>query len=177
MSCWAPTSLLRVAVIIGVASGTLSSSPAAAEDRARAPADTAKSGNTTKLRIPARSLAQVQMEPPLAPEVAAGTIARSALRAELARGIGAFLRHVRMRPALDRGRFVGWRVVELFPQRPEIRVLVLRRGDTIRRVNGRSVERPEDFKLVWDGLADATELVLDIQRDGNPSKLRYAIVD
>jgi type II secretory pathway component PulC len=43
------------------------------------------------------------------------------------------------------------------------------------RVNGRSIERPEDFKSIWDSLSDATQLVLDIERDGKPSTLRYTI--
>jgi type II secretory pathway component PulC len=56
-------------------------------------------------------------------------------------------------------------------------VQVLRPGDTVSRVNGRSVERPEEFKLVWDSLKGARELVLDIVREGHPSRLHYAIAD
>ena len=128
-----------------------------------------------KLRISRRSLESLETEPKLALEINAGVISRATLRAELARGIGRFLRDVRTEPAFSRGRFVGWRVLELFPKRPEIRVQVLRPGDTVLRVNGRSVERPEEFKQVWDSLAEARELVLDIQRDTRASKLRYTI--
>jgi type II secretory pathway component PulC len=116
-------------------------------------------------------------EPKLAPEINAGVISRSQLHAELARGIAQFLRQVRMEPAFERGRFVGWRVLELFSKRKDIRVGVLRAGDTVLRVNGRSVERPEEFKNVWDGLASARELVIEIRRDSQPSKLRYTIAD
>jgi type II secretory pathway component PulC len=45
----------------------------------------------------------------------------------------------------------------------------------VRRVNGQSVERPEDFKTLWDTLGDATQLVLEIERDGESSTVRYAI--
>jgi type II secretory pathway component PulC len=54
-------------------------------------------------------------------------------------------------------------------------VKVLRPGDTIVRVNGESIERPEAFKAVWDSLVDAKEIVLEIERDGQASKLHYTI--
>ena len=39
----------------------------------------------------------------------------------------------------------------------------------------KTIERPEQFKTLWDSLASASELVLDIERDGRPSRLRYVI--
>ena len=111
----------------------------------------------------------------LAKDIQAGTISRVALRAELDRGIGRFLQHVRVQAALSRGHFVGWKLVSLFAKRPEINVQVLKPGDILLRVNGESVERPEAFKSVWDSLADAKEIVLEIERDGQPSTLHYAI--
>jgi type II secretory pathway component PulC len=107
--------------------------------------------------------------------VNAGTISRAELKAQLALGIGRFLQQVRSEPALVQGRWTGWRLLSLFANRADVRVRVLRVGDTVSRVNGQSIERPEDFKAVWDTLADAKELVLDIEHEGKPSKLRYAI--
>jgi type II secretory pathway component PulC len=151
---------------------------AVAQD-ANAPATTvpAANGGTPHLRINKRSLDTLGTDPALAQEVEAGAIPRSLLRAELSRGIGPFLRQVRTEPAFARGRFVGWRVLDLFAGRQDVHVLVLRAGDTVVRVNGHSVEHPEQFKAIWDGAGDASELVLDIQRDGHASKLRYAISD
>ena len=114
-------------------------------------------------------------EAPLPLELNAGVISRAALEAELASGIGRFLQQVKTTPNVVRGRFVGWRVVALFPNRSDIRVSVLRPGDTVTKINGQSVERPEQFKVLWDGMAKANELILDIQRDGLPSRLRYTI--
>jgi hypothetical protein len=142
-----------------------------------APVPIAADGSVPKLRLTRRSLESLETEPKLAQEVNAGVITRRTLQAELARGIGRFLRDVRTEPAFARGRFVGWRVLELFSKRPEIKVPVLRPGDTVLRVNGRSVERPEEFKQVWDGLANAQELVIEIQRDSRPSRLRFTIAD
>lgn len=114
-------------------------------------------------------------EPPLPVELNAGVISRAALEAELASGIGRFLQQVRAEPSVARGRFVGWRVTSLFANRSDVHVQVLRPGDTVTRVNGQSIERPEQFKALWDAMAKATELVLDIQREGRSSRLRYTI--
>jgi type II secretory pathway component PulC len=109
-------------------------------------------------------------------EVQAGSIERSALRAELSRGIGRFLQNVKTEAVLSHGHFVGWRLLALFPKRPDVRVQALKQGDVLIRVNGQSIERPEDFKSVWDTLETAKELVLEIERDGQPSTLRYDII-
>lgn len=111
------------------------------------------------------------------PVVRVGTIARSALRAELARGIGRFLQNVKTEAVLSHGHFVGWRMLALFPKRPDVQVQGIKAGDVLVRVNGVSVERPEDFKSIWDTLDTAKELILDIEREGHPSALHYAIVD
>jgi type II secretory pathway component PulC len=111
----------------------------------------------------------------LGADVNAGTIPRALLRAEMERGIGRFLQQVRTQAVVSHGHFLGWRVLSLFAKRPDVKVSVLRPGDTIVRVNGESIERPEAFKAVWDGLVDAKEIVLEIERDGQASKLHYAI--
>jgi hypothetical protein len=111
----------------------------------------------------------------LSTDVQAGSIPRAALRAELARGIGRFLQNVKVRGAVDHGVFNGWRVLGLFAKRPDVHVGVLQVGDTIRSVNGESIERPEAFKQIWDKLADAKELTIEIERAGQISTLHYAI--
>ncbi|HKU42047.1 MAG TPA: hypothetical protein VJR89_28005 [Polyangiales bacterium] len=108
-------------------------------------------------------------------EVNGGVIPRDALKAELGRGIGRFLQQVRAEPVVSRGRFLGWRLMTLFPSRSDVHVSGIKAGDVVRRVNGQSVERPEDFKALWDTLAEATQLVLEIERDGESSTVRYTI--
>jgi hypothetical protein len=153
-------------------------SPVLADDAAPKPDPAADGGTIPALKIRRRTLESLGVEPPeLAREVDAGVIPRAALHAELSRGIGQFLRQVRTQPALARGRFIGWRLLQLFEGRTDVHVLVLRPGDTVLRVNGHSVERPEEFKAIWDSLESAAELVLDIQRGGRASTLRYSIVD
>jgi hypothetical protein len=113
----------------------------------------------------------------IAADVQVGTIARSALRAELARGIGRFLQNVKTEAVLSRGHFMGWRILSLFAKRPDVQVKGISAGDVLLRVNGQSIERPEEFKDVWDSLETAKELVLEIERQGQPSTLHYRIVE
>ena len=113
----------------------------------------------------------------LNPTVQVATIPRALLRAELTRGIGRFLQNVKTEAVLSHGHFVGWRLLALFPKRPDVHVQGIQTGDVLVRVNGVSIERPEDFKSVWDTLETAKELVLEIEREGQPSALHYTIVD
>jgi hypothetical protein len=169
MRVWTSQPARLVAVIY-----LLSAGASLAHAQAVLPAEEAAGRPMPELKLNARTLATLEAEPSL-PKIEAGVIPRVALKAELQRGIGAFLRQVRTKPALERGRFVGWRVIELFKKRPDIRVLGLRPGDTVLKINGRSLERPEQFKLVWDGLLDASELIVEIERAGRRCELRYVI--
>ncbi|HKP61572.1 MAG TPA: hypothetical protein VJV78_32805 [Polyangiales bacterium] len=132
-------------------------------------------GKTAKIENPPRRAERLPVDEPLPLEMNAGVISRAVLQAELALGIGRFLQQVRAEPNVTRGRFLGWRVVTLYPNRTDIQVQVLRPGDTVMRVNNQPIERPEQFKALWDAMAKANELVLDIQRDGRSSRLRYTI--
>jgi type II secretory pathway component PulC len=122
-----------------------------------------------------RSVERATTERGLPREVNAGAISRTLLRAQLALGIGRFLQQVRAEAALSNGHWTGWRLRSLFANRADVQVRVLRVGDIVSHINGQSIERPEDFKAVWDTMTDAGELVLDIERDGRPSRLRYTI--
>jgi hypothetical protein len=115
---------------------------------------------------------------PGAPErLEGGEIPRATLLAVLSHGIGRFLQKVRAEAHLVAGRFLGWRLLALFENDPAVRVGVLQPGDTVLRVNGQSIERPEQFKNVWDSMATESELVLLVQRAGKRTEVRYRIVD
>ncbi len=124
--------------------------------------------------------------PPVVPEAAppdgparieGGDIPRPVLLAVLSRGVGRFLQHVHAEPHLVGGRFVGWRLVSLFEADPQLQRGALQPGDTVMRVNGQSIERPEQFKSVWDSLGTQSELMLQVQRAGKQTQVRYRIVD
>jgi S1-C subfamily serine protease len=120
--------------------------------------------------------------PPAAAAAAAthiegGDIPRPVLLAVLSRGIGRFLQHVHAEAHLIGGRFVGWRLLSLFDGDPNVQSGALQPGDTVMRVNGQSIERPEQFKNVWDSMATQSELMLLVQRAGKQTQVRYRIVD
>lgn len=106
----------------------------------------------------------------------AGEIRREKLLTVLNAGPGRFLQRVRVKKADDpQGRFAGWRIVELFPGETDV-ATVLVPGDIVVRVNGQSVERPEQFKSVWDSLALSSELIVTVRRGATQSDVRYRIV-
>jgi type II secretory pathway component PulC len=107
--------------------------------------------------------------------VSQGTISRLELDAVLDQGLGRFLGRVTTEPHLEEGRFVGHRLTEL---RSELFGGVdLLPGDTLLRVNGASVERPEQALRVWNELHVASELTIDLLRGGERRQLRFAIVE
>jgi len=109
--------------------------------------------------------------------VSTGVIARNKLVAVLDGGLGRFLQHVETEPAFHKGAFVGFRLVSLFPGEPAFASLDLRPGDTVTRINGKSIERPEQAAAVWESLRTASNLVVDYRRNDEEHALRFTIVD
>lgn len=103
---------------------------------------------------------------------------RSAVRAVVAGGLGAFLQHVELddQPAMKDGRFHGFRLARL--RDPGYwRGVDLRPGDVIVRVNGMPIEHPEEALEVFRSLDSASELRVEYERDGKPKELRLPIVN
>ncbi len=129
---------------------------------------------------PARTQTAAAVEPeperpPPAPPASEGTIVRAELDPVLEAGLGRFLQRVATEPHLDAGRFVGHRITEL---RGELFAGVdLRPGDTLLRINGMPIERPEEALAAWNALRVASELTIDLLREGAPRQLRFAIAE
>ncbi len=116
-------------------------------------------------------------EPPPPPPSTQGEIPRVALAAVLDAGLGRFLQGVETEPELDGGRFVGFRIVSLYPDDERMRAVDLAPGDVVISVNGLPIERPEQAMHVWSSLRVVSELLIDYRRDGAERQLRFAIVD
>jgi type II secretory pathway component PulC len=125
---------------------------------------------------------------PVAPPVAApkpaelasaklppGVIARTDLNQFLDAAPGSFLQHVESEPRFRAGRFQGWKVTAFFPGDARFAGVDLRAGDVVTRVNGSSIERPEQLMQVWEALRTSKELVVDVERAGAPRTLRWSI--
>ena len=105
----------------------------------------------------------------------AGVIPRAALNTVLSASPGFFLQHVDTKPRYRSGHFAGWKLASFFPGDPRFQTVDLHAGDVVTRVNGSTVERPEQLLELWERLKTDKELVVDIERDGQPHTLRWTI--
>jgi S1-C subfamily serine protease len=105
-----------------------------------------------------------------------GTIPRADLERVLSQSPGAFLSHIDSAPTFQGRRFSGWRLNAFFPGDPRFGG-ALQAGDVVTRVNGQSIEQPEQFMQVWEGARFRRDLTVDILRDGRPRTLSWQIVD
>jgi len=118
--------------------------------------------------------AKLQTPPPLPDH----TLARSAVRAAVDQGLGAFLQRVELddQPVMAAGKFHGFRISNL--RDPDFWAGVdLKAGDVVTGVNGFPIERPEQAQTAFESLQVASELKVAYDRDGKPHELVYAIVD
>lgn len=172
------TRVVTVWALLGLSSVAIGCAASTAERAS----STTPAPKTAPPKAPAAQV-EVAAEPPaasasvaLAPSVDGGEIAREELLDVLAQGIGRFLQRVRVSADRDaKGRFAGWRLVRLFPGEASEGQGVLQAGDSLLRVNGQSIERPEQLKTVWDSLATSSELILTVRRAEQQSEVRYRI--
>jgi len=115
-----------------------------------------------------------------------GGVARVLGRNELARadvsavvdaGLGRFLRTVDVSPVLERGAFVGFRILRFRSEDGRYDAIELAPGDVVVRVNGSPIERPEQALAIFNGLRVVSELRVEYTRAGERREVRFAIVD
>lgn len=146
--------------------GFLSAHCAGARPRVEDPSEIPAAPSTT-------SAARAQAE---APDEGPSALTRAVLAEAVRGGFGSFLSAVTVSPVLRGGRFVGFRLDEArHLRRWNAAGLPLRAGDVVTRVNGRSIERPGDALAVFQGLIAATEIRVEVLRDGAPQELRLAV--
>jgi type II secretory pathway component PulC len=80
-------------------------------------------------------------------------------------------------PVFLAGKFHGFRVAELRGGPEEWSGIDLKPGDVVTSVNGFPIERPEQALEAFQSLSVASELRVDLEREGEPRSLRWAIVD
>jgi general secretion pathway protein C len=112
---------------------------------------------------------------PIAKVPASGVIPRRALEQFLDDSPGVFLQHVDTEPRFVGGRFAGWKLRAFFPGDARFAGIDLRAGDVIERVNGSSLERPEQLMNLWRALRVAPQLTVELERDGQKRTLSWAI--
>ena len=113
-----------------------------------------------------------------APPVESGpkdAVARSSVDATLKAGLGKFLAHVEVEPQVDKGKFVGWKIVELRGDMWD--GVDLKPGDVVTRVNGFKIERDYEANAAFKSLSVASEIRVNVLREGKPLEIRFAIVE
>ena len=114
-----------------------------------------------------------ELESPSTP----GAIRRAELAKVLDASPGFFLQHVQTEPRFAHGRFHGWRLVSFFPGDARFAGVDLQAGDVVTRVNGKPIEEPDQFMVVWTELRTSKELIVDVERAGAARTLRWTIAD
>lgn len=107
---------------------------------------------------------------------------RGILRRDLDRfldaGPGALLQRVPLQPMFGSGhRFMGFRVISVFENRPKALRYGVRPGDLVLRINGQQLLTPAHLLQVFRLLRNASHLEVDVVRDNKPVKVRVPIVD
>jgi hypothetical protein len=111
--------------------------------------------------------------PPSSPP---GTIAQSELFRFLDNSPGVFLSHVDAEARLVAGRFAGWRIRSFFPGDARFSSTPIKPGDVVLRVNGSTLERPDQLSALWKKLREATQLEVEVNRGGSVTVLLWPIV-
>ncbi len=126
---------------------------------------------------PPASAAPVPAAPVCSDFVRPGVLRRAAIVRVVDRGLGQWLSQVRVAPARTGRKFTGWEIRELYPDDPCYRAVDLQAGDVVTRVNGASLEKPDQANQVFQGLRTAPGLDIELLRQGVPRRVSLAIVD
>jgi len=114
---------------------------------------------------------------PVSPPRAPFTLLRGEVNRTLDAAPGAFLRRITTEARLKQGRFAGWRIVAFSPRDQIFSDGPLKTGDVIVKVNGHSLERPDDLIELWQAMRSAPSLTVEVERNGILSTLRWTILD
>ncbi len=101
------------------------------------------------------------------------TVTRGELDEIIQKGPGYLLAMVQTDSVVEKGRFIGFRIVSFRVEAPS--VLGLQPGDVVRSVNGISVERPDNLVKIFEKLKTASVLTFAVLRDNVPSELSTPI--
>jgi hypothetical protein len=146
--------LLVLAIVLPLAT-SCATSRADATMTATAPGVEPSADTSSGARSEPASPSPVPRAPPVECEarVGANKLRRPAVKRTVDAGLGRWLQTVAIDPLLSHGHFQGWIIRSLDAGDACYAGIDLRSGDVVTRINGRSVERPEDALEVWVALS------------------------
>ena len=113
-------------------------------------------------------------EPQRAAAAAPPVIPRYILEAIQAQGPGRFLQRVPVVPYRQGDEFVGFQILELFPGE-RLGIQSIRKGDVVTKINGKRVDRPEQFMKLFEELHLWNQVSIQFERQGVPMNVFYHI--
>jgi S1-C subfamily serine protease len=106
-----------------------------------------------------------------------GVLRRGTVVRAVDRGLGQWLQGVTVAPVRSGNRFQGWRVERLHPDDPCFRALDVVPGDVVTRINGATLERPEQANGVFQSLRAAPTVRVELLRAGSARTVTLQIAD
>ncbi len=106
-----------------------------------------------------------------------GVLRRPALVRLIDAGLPLWLQGVQGDRVLANHRFQGWVIKTMYTGNPCYQAIELRSGDIVQKVNGKSIEKPEQAFDVAQSLRAAPTIVVDYLRDGKAQRMTLSIAD
>ena len=113
-------------------------------------------------------------KPQQAPTETPLTIPRYILEVIQAQGPGRFLQRVPVVPYRQETEFIGFQILELFPGEG-LRIQSIQKGDVVTKINGKRVDRPEQFMKLFEELHLWNQVSIQFERQGVPMNVVYHI--
>jgi type II secretory pathway component PulC len=156
---------LRPAFVLALSFGSLASSLVACGETP--PPKSAESAASVREAAPTTTAAAV---PPKTT-----SLRRSQVKASIAKGLGYFLQNVTVDdyPVMRNNKFYGFKVKAISAELG----VDIQPGDVVTRVNGMSIEHPEEADAAMRTLEKASALRVDFERDGKPRTLELPITE
>jgi hypothetical protein len=109
---------------------------------------------------------------PAAPAAPApqGALSRQEVDSVLEQGPPWLLQRIEVEEVIDKGQFVGWRLLDMPHDWQQ-----LQRGDVVKKVNDKPLERPDEVWSAWMAIATASEIKVAFERDGQDQLLSIPI--
>jgi hypothetical protein len=101
-----------------------------------------------------------------------GVLDRKGLVAVIEQGLGRMLARLKLSAVMNKGRFAGFRVTQIDPAWAAAGI---EEGDVLLRLNGQTIERPEQAQEAFESLRVASEVALELVRGEEKRSLRYRI--
>lgn len=114
---------------------------------------------------------------PRLPGARGGDVSRAQVKAVLDAGPAEILRGLEVAARRSENGFTGWRLVRFVGDAPPFTGVDVAPGDVLLRVNGHTLESPQDLSALWLELYTAVAIDALIERDGLTFAIHYDVRD